>query len=183
MKVYFISFFLFAAVSFNYSLSAPNDSAKSKPLSVIVMPFIENQFYPYDYDTIRDSFIRAFHRKGFNVIVDDSTWYVLLDTGLHLSQLFPTDLDSVSQVIDVDLIVYGHLNYTYFQRGVYSRQKMIKNPVQIRVYDTSKKEIVLRDNLYLSERRGWVYHSQTSEELGTYILRRLRFLDYNTNKK
>jgi hypothetical protein len=181
MKVIFILSILFSHINSFYS--AQNDSAKAKSLSVIVMPFLENQFYPYDHDLIRDSFLRAFHRKGFNVIVDDSTWYVLLDSGLHLSQLYPPDLDTLAKIIDVDLVVYGYIQYTYYQRGFPSRQKMIKNPVQIRVYDANKKEIILRDNLYLTERRGWVYHSYTSEELGTYILRRLRFLNYDVEKK
>jgi hypothetical protein len=173
----FVSLFLFNALLFN-SLTAQIDTSGQKVYSVVVMPFYDNLKYPYDRDLFRESVIRSLSKKGYYVILDDSTWSVILDLNLNPSKIFPDDADSVAKSIDVDIIIFGYLNFVFFHRGVYSPILRFKNPIPIRIYDSKKKEIVWRESLYLIEKRELIVNKYTFEELGDYIVRRLEYLGY-----
>lgn len=157
----------------------PQKSDGKKSYSVVIMPFDDYQEYPYNLDYIRQSLIIGFQQKGFNVIDQDSVWEIILDRDLRMTNLSTSDVEKISDDINVDLIVYGRSsNYSTFrQEGVYTG-KIIDKPILVRVYDHKKREIVLFERLVLNSRWGLFDQPITFENFGSSIAEKLKSMGY-----
>ena len=149
--IYLLNIVLFA-INANYSQTDQPDSRR-RNYSVVIMPFYNNEHYPYPTDEIRESFINGFRVNGFNVLSDDSTWSKILDKeeDYNLYNISTDKAEEIAKLVGADLIVFGYATPVNFIRnpGTYS-QKMIDKPVLIKVYDVSKKSVIIynRSNIY-----------------------------------
>lgn len=110
---------IISAVSF-----AQEAEIKLKTTSVFIMPLtshIENYNFSLDRERLR--LVSMFSSLGFNVIEDEATWDKISKFDYDLANLSKKMLDKLSDVVNVDLIVYKNLN-------------------RIRVYDCNKKSFV-----------------------------------------
>jgi len=178
MKAVIISFMLFLCFAFtSISYSQPKQ-VKPKQYSVVVLPFYDDLNYPYGNDQVREGLIRAFYRRDYNVVMDDSTWSILLNLDYRLAKILPVDADSISRLIDVDLIVFGQIHNTYKSRSSLFLDYSISNPVMVWVFDAWKKEVVLRERLSFTERWGLIQKNYNVYDLGDMVVDKLIVMGY-----
>jgi len=139
----------------NYSQAEKPDE-QEKVYTVLVMPFIENEYYPFSMDQIRESFIYGFRSQGFDVVTDDSTWLKILEEYDNYLVNISTDMaEKIARDAGIDLIVFG--NAIPFNNvrssGTYS-QKIIYKPILTKVYDANKKSLVVFDRTNFLEYYG-----------------------------
>lgn len=155
------------------------ENKKKIPSSVVIMPFDDLQEYPYNLDYIRQSLIIGFQQKGFNVIEQDSIWQIILDRDLRMTNLNTSDVEKISNDINVDLIVYGRAsNYSTFRQEGFYTAKVVDKPILVRVFDTKKKEIVVFERLVLNSRWGLFDQTITFENFGSTIAEKLKSMGY-----
>ena len=180
MKPILNSFLLLLCFAITSTLFAQQDSNKPKPYSVLIMPFYDDLNYPYGNDQIREGLIRAFYRRDYDVVLDDSTWSILLDLDYRLANILPVDADSISNFLDVDLIVFGQISNTYKYRSTLSTAYTISNPILVWVFDAKKKEVVLRERLSFTERWGLIEKNYNVYDLGDVVVDKLIVIGYKT---
>lgn len=136
---------------------------------------MDDQNYPFNFDLIRESFIRAFYQKNFNVIVDDSTWSIILDQDIHPAKFRETDVSSLSENINVDLIVFGQISYNQSkQRGNF----YTPNPISVSIFDTHKKEIVIKERMDPIERWGLMWRNYSLDDMALNVVNQLVTIGY-----
>ncbi|MCX7876569.1 MAG: hypothetical protein N2321_10445 [Melioribacteraceae bacterium] len=173
IKLIFVSFFFQIVTIYSQEKDKPKIS------SVVIMPFDDYQEYPYNLDYIHQSLTIGFLQKGFEVVTQDSTWEIILDRDLRLTNLNTSDVEKIAKDINVDLIVFGRTsNYsTYRQNGFFSIKPDIK-PILIRIYDTKKKEIILFERLTLNKTWGLFTQSISYENFGATIAQQIKNMGY-----
>ncbi len=134
-----INLILFQQITFNQELK----SLVKKANSVLIMPFIENEKYPYASDEIRFSLITGFLQKGYKVIEDDSIWNILTNMDYNLSNISTQIADSISKYVNVDLIIFGHIDEVINRRETgFIKNRIVYKPVLIKIFDTRIKSII-----------------------------------------
>jgi hypothetical protein len=172
-KLIQISFLLY------FSLLAVNNAQENrstpKILSVVIMPFLDDQNYPYNMDVIRESFIRAFYQKGFAVVMDDSTWSIILDQDFNPSKLLKEDALLISENITVDLIVFGAISINQSkQRGDF----YTPNPISVSILDTRKKELIIKERMEPRERWGLMWKYFSFDDMALRVVNQLVAMGY-----
>lgn len=168
--------FLIIQLSNFYSQS---DLHPQKANNVLIMPFIQNEKYPYASDEVRFSLITGFLQKGYNVIEDDSTWGELLKLNFNLSNISTEIADTISHYINSDLIVFGNAeNIINLRESSPSKRRMIYKPVLIKIFDTRSKSIIYYERLNLIEYWGLFKNITQISELGLRIATTLRNRGY-----
>lgn len=156
-------------------INAQIDTSKTKMLSVVIMPFLDDQNYPYNMDLIRESFIRAFYQKGFSVVLDDSTWSIILEQNVNPAKFLKDDALLLSESINVDLIVYGQINfYQSKQRGEYNTP----NQISVSIFDTRKKELVIKERMEPRERWGLIWRYFSLDDMALKVVNQLMTMGY-----
>ncbi len=119
--------------------------SQKKEYSVIVLPFLENERYPYVIDTFRESVMNAFLSKGYNVIKDDSVWADILSLDFDLANSTNEQVRLIADKIDVDLIIAGKVESVHQNKiddSPYSNTVDMK-PVALKVFDARKKSLLI----------------------------------------
>lgn len=98
-----------------------------KATSVIIMPIMPRENYPFKYDQDRKILVWNFQSHGFNVIEDESVWQKIIDTGLDLTKLQNADIVKISNLVNADLIISSNGK---------------------KVYDSNKKIFIIDSNSY-----------------------------------
>lgn len=156
-------------------INAQPDTSKEKTFSVVIMPFLDDQNYPYNLDEIRESFIRAFYQKGFAVVMDDSTWSIILEQDVNPAKFLKDDAILLSETISVDFIVFGQINLNQSkQRGNFNTP----NPVSVSVFDTRKKEIVIKERMEPRERWGLIWRYFSLDDMALRVVNQLVAMGY-----
>ncbi|NMB81953.1 MAG: hypothetical protein GYA14_09055 [Ignavibacteria bacterium] len=172
-KIILISFLLY--FSSLLVINAQPDTSKTKILSVVVMPFLDDQNYPYNLDMIRESFVRAFYQKGFAVVMDDSTWSIILDQDVNPTKFLKDDALTLSENISVDLIVFGQISINQSkQRGDFNTP----NPVSVSIFDTRKKELVVKERMEPRERWGLMWRYFSFDDMALRVVNQLIAMGY-----
>lgn len=175
MKTLKLFFLLLISASFNLA----QDNSNLRLTSVVIMPFDDLQEYPYNLDQVYQSLLIGFTQKGFNVVVQDSVWEIILDRDLRLTNLTTYDIEKISNDINVDLIVFGRAdNYSTFRQSGFYSSKMVNKPILIRVFDTKKKEIILFERLTLNSSWGLFNQNITFENFGSTIAQQIKNMGY-----
>jgi hypothetical protein len=167
-----LSFFLY--FSCIMIVSAQQDKTPPKVYSVVVMPFLDDQNYPYNMDRIRESFIRAFYQKGFSVVMDDSTWAIILDHDFNPSKTLKDDAQLVSQSVDVDFIVFGQISNLVKQRGNY----YTPNPISVSIYDTKRDNLIIKERMDFNERWGLMWKNFSYDDMALKVVNKLVSMGY-----
>ncbi len=172
-KLIQISFLLyFSLLAIN---NAQQNTSTPKIRSVVIMPFLDDQNYPYNMDVIRESFIRAFYQKGFAVVMDDSTWSIILDQDFNPSKLLKEDALLISENITVDLIVFGAISINQSkQRGDFNTP----NPISVSILDTSKKELIIKERMEPRERWGLMWRYFSFDDMALKVVNQLVAMGY-----
>lgn len=168
-KLSFLLYFSCMAI-----IPAQQDKTPPKIYSVVIMPFLDDQNYPYNLDQIRESFIRAFYQKGFSVVMDDSTWGIILDNEFNPSKTLKDDAQLISQTIDVDFIVYGQMSNQIKQRGNY----FTPNPISVSIYDTKRNDLIIKERMDFSERWGLMWKYFSYDDMALRVVNRLVSMGY-----
>ncbi|MEG8947649.1 hypothetical protein [Rosettibacter firmus] len=168
--------FLFIQLS---NLFSQSDLQPAKASTVLIMPFIQNEKYPYASDEIRFSLITGFLQKGYHVIEDDSTWSKLLKLNYNLANISTEIADTISNYVNSDLIVFGNAeNIINLRESSPSNRQLIYKPVLIKVFDTRSKSIIYYERLNLVEYWGLFKNITQLSELGLRIATTLRNRGY-----
>jgi|GEM_PF-2216865 len=147
--------------------------------NVLILPFIENEKYPYASDEIRFSLITGFLQKGYNVIEDDTVWYELINTDFNLWNISTEIADSISKYVKTDLIVYGKIDEVINTRETgLSNKRLVYKPILIKIYDTRKKSIIFFERINLIEYWGMFENVTSISEIGLKIATTLRNRGY-----
>lgn len=171
-----INFMLFL---FQISLTTAQEKETQIIHSVVIMPFDDYQEYPYNLDYIRQSLEIGFLQKGFNVVTSDSVWEIILDRDLRLTNLNTSDVEDISNDINVDLIVFGKVNdYSTLRQTGINSIKVVNKPILIKVFDTKKREIILFERLTLNQTWGLFDQSISYENFGVTIAQRIKNMGY-----
>ncbi|MEW6507834.1 MAG: hypothetical protein AB1432_08840 [Bacteroidota bacterium] len=172
-KIIKFSFLLYFVSSVNFFTQS--DTSNTRILSVVVMPFLEDQNYPYNLDMIRESFVRAFYQKGYTVVMDDSTWSIILDRDVNPAKFMKEDAITLSETINVDLIVFGQISINQSkQRGSF----ITPNPISVSIYDTNKKELIIKERMDPVERWGLMWRNFSFDEMALRVVNRLAAMGY-----
>ena len=165
---------LFLTLS-SLTFSQENSTSSQKQLKIIVMPFVEMEYYPYRIDLIREAFQLGFLQEGYNLIEDDLIWSKILEKEYNLANLSNDMVDTLSTLIDVDFIVYGRVtNFSNVRsNGLYTYQNVYK-PILFKVYDTKNKTITLHERINFNENWGLFGKTNSLNEIGVIMARKLR---------
>lgn len=174
-KIFFAFLFIYAIVFYQ-----ENSSQKVlKANSVLIMPFIENEKYPYASDEIRYSLITGFLQKGYKVIEDDSVWAELINMDYNLSNISTEIADTISKYVNADLIIFGRINENVFTRETsLSHNRIVYKPVLIKVFDTRSKSLIFFERINLIEYWGMFENITEVHEIGLKIATTLRNRGY-----
>ena len=178
----YIYLLLIVLISINtsYPQEEKTDS-KNKTYSVVVMPFYDNQHYPYPTDVIRESFINGLRVKGFHVLTDDPTWSKILDEeeDYNLYNLTTEKAEEIAKSVGADLIVFGYATPVNFIRnpGSYS-EKIIDKPVLIKIYDVKKNSLVIYDRSNIYKYDGMLVTVDGAYDVAINIAHRLKTMGY-----
>lgn len=120
-------FFLFSLLILLQSCSTLNRNEEQIPTSVLIMPIMQRENYPFKFDQDRKILVWNFLSRGFNVIEDENVWNEIINTGLDLTKLQNSDIVRISKIIKVDLIISSNGK---------------------KVYDCNKKTFIIDNNSY-----------------------------------
>ncbi len=178
-QFYKILFFLLLCINI---LVIPQTGEQQKIIranKVLILPFIENEKYPYASDEIRFSLITGFLQKGYNVIEDDTIWYELINADFNLWNISTEIADSIAKHVKTDLIVYGKIDEVINTRETgLSSKKLVYKPILIKIYDTRKKSIIFFERINLIEYWGMFENITEVHEIGLKIATTLRNRGY-----
>ena len=160
-------------------ISSILEAQTSKVYSIVVMPFYEMEQYPYVMDQIRESLMFELTTKKYNVIEDDSTWAVILEMDYPLYFLNDEMAKSISQEIDVDLIVFGNYqNYSTSRLGGISQNKSVVKPILVKIYDKNKDAIILHERINFNQEWGLNSRRFTLSDFANSIVNKMKSLGY-----
>jgi hypothetical protein len=145
MKTINVIFVLLILASFVSANAQGVIKQQKKELSVIVLPFLENERYPYVIDNFRENVMNTFLSKGYNVIKSDSVWAEILSLDLNLANTTNEQVRSIADKIDVDLIITGKVESVHQNQiddNPYSTAADMK-PVALKVFDGHKKSLLI----------------------------------------
>lgn len=152
---------------------------QKKVASVIIMPFDYQLRYPFSTDELREALIIGFQRRGFKIILDETSWSKVFDFNYELTNLSNKMADSIAAATNADLIVFGKVNNSVKNRlpGLYTTQET-PNPILFKVFDTNKKILVLFERLNFIERWGLFENNLSFYDLGFSIATKISNLGY-----
>jgi len=151
----------------------------SKVYTVAVMPFYEMEQYPYVMDQVRESLIFELTTKKYNVIVDDSTWAIILDMDYPLYFLNDEQAKGISQEIDADLILFGNLqDYSTARPAGISKNKSVVKPILVKIYDKNKDAIILHERMNFNQEWGLNSRRFTLNDFANNIVNRMKSMGY-----
>ncbi len=119
--------FLFSFLLIMQGCSDVDKIEKKNPTSVIIMPIMPRENFPFKFDQDRKILVWNFQSRGFNVIEDESAWAEIINTGLDLTKLQNADIVRISKLVKVDLIISSNGK---------------------KVYDCNKNNFIIDNNSY-----------------------------------
>ncbi|MFZ5947534.1 MAG: hypothetical protein ACOYU5_06150 [Stygiobacter sp.] len=126
MKFTFYLFF-FSLIILIQSCTNFVKTEKQNVTSVIIMPIMPRENYPFKFDQDRKILVWNFQSRGFNVIEDEKVWNEIINTDLDLTKLQNADIVKISKLIKVDLIISSNGE---------------------KVYDCNKNSFIIDNNSY-----------------------------------
>ncbi len=176
IKFFMVILFL---TSFNLTFCQTSKSSEKISKTVLVMPFIQNEQYPYLMDEYRESIMNAFITKDFVVVTNDSIWSDLLDMNYDLSDISLDQAENIAEKTDVDLIIYGDITQIFnYRNRTFSSVSVVYKPILIKVYDAKKKSLVIYERVNINERWGLNSSSKDIYDLALNVARKLNDLGY-----
>ncbi len=177
IRLFLFIFLLFNA--YNFLLGQSTNSSEKIPKTVLVMPFVPNEQYPYLMDEFRESIMNAFITKKFVIVTNDSIWSELLDLDYDLSDISMDQAETIAEKTNVDLIIYGDLTQIFnYRNRTFSSASIVYKPMLIKVYDAKKKSLVIYERANVNERWGLNSYSKDIYDLAINVARKLNDLGY-----
>jgi hypothetical protein len=178
-KYFYLLLFILTSVDSFYS-QTDKPAEQEKIYTVLIMPFIENEYYPFSMDQIRESFIYGFRSQGFKVVTNDSVWLKILEEYDNYLVNISTDMaEKIAEDNKVDLIVYGNaVPYSNVRNTGFYLRKIIYKPVLIKVYDANKKSLVLYDRSNLYDYSGLRVKVNDIYDIAVEVVRKLIAMGY-----
>ena len=123
--------------------------------TIAVMPFIINESYPYNSDVIRRDVELAFFRLDCEIVAPYEWDYSLIDS-INLVNPNIADCDSISRILNVDLLITGDFNFNVQSQRVrgLGRSITIYKPLILKAYNSKLKDFVLVKRDRIIERWG-----------------------------
>lgn len=179
-RLYKISFFVLLLFTPILIISQSDNQQKIiRANSVLILPFIENEKYPYASDEVRFSLVTGFLQKGYNVIENDTIWNELINLDYNLWNISSEIADSISKYVNTDLIVYGKIDEVINTRETgLSRNRIVYKPILVKIYDTRKKSIIFFERINMIEYWGMFENVTSISDLGLKIATELRNRGY-----
>ncbi len=177
-KIVPLLFLLLLISSSNY-FSQTESSSDKKIYSVIVMPFVSMERYPYSTDLVREGLMLGFYQRGFYVVMNDSIWAHVLELDMPFYNINDAMADSISKTIGVDLVVFGNIKdgTTMREGGLYANRP-VSRPILIKIFDAKKKKIILHERTDFIEYWGLFTKQNDIFDFGIKIATKLSSMGY-----
>ena len=123
--------------------------------TVAILPFSFNENYPFSGDLIRRDVELPFFKLDCDIVAPYEWDYSLIDS-INLVNLTREDCDSVSKLLNVDLLITGDFNFDVKSERVrgFGDPITIYKPLILKAYHSKLKDFVLVRRDRIRERSG-----------------------------
>ncbi len=147
--------FMSCASADNQLRNDENQKLERACSTVAIMPFTFNEKYPFNGDLIRRDVELAFFKFDCEVVAPNEWDYSLIDS-INLVNLTREDCDSISKLLNVDLIITGDFNFDVKSERVrgFGDSITIYKPLLLKAYHSKLKDFILVRREKIRERSG-----------------------------